>query len=314
MCAYCGCHTKVTRKAEPIAAYRDRLLAEIDLIAFPHPGARVKHLHWGGGTPTMLVRRGSPPWPARHRVALPTDGGCRARHRARPPAGDARPGRGPAPRRRDPRQPRRADLPTRMCRRPSAGAAPRVVVAAVEALHAAGIDRISFDLMYGLPHQQRRRPPSFDHALGRHGAEPHLALRLCPCALVQEPPEAHRRGGASRCRRALPSGGGSARGADRSRLRGGGSRPLRARRRFHGHRRPRADAEAEFPGLHDDDAEALIGFGASAIGRLPQGFVQNAPDLGGYQRAIDAGRPAGRRCAALRSPSKTASGAMPSSG
>ena len=54
MCAYCGCHTKVTRKAEPIAAYRDRLLAEIDLIASLTPARRVKHLHWGGGTPTML--------------------------------------------------------------------------------------------------------------------------------------------------------------------------------------------------------------------------------------------------------------------
>jgi len=33
----------------------------------------------------------------------------------------------------------------------------------------------------------------------------------------------------------------------------------------------------------------LIGLGASAIGRLPQGFVQNAPDLGGYTRAVGAG-------------------------
>jgi len=37
-------------------------------------------------------------------------------------------------------------------------------------------------------------------------------------------------------------------------------------------------------------ADALIGLGASAIGRLPSGFVQNAPDIAGYSRAVEAGR------------------------
>ena len=41
-----------------------------------------------------------------------------------------------------------------------------------------------------------------------------------------------------------------------------------------------------FQGYTTDTADALIGFGASAIGRLPQGFVQNAPDVGGYARAV----------------------------
>ena len=37
-----------------------------------------------------------------------------------------------------------------------------------------------------------------------------------------------------------------------------------------------------------DNADALIGLGASAIGRLPQDFVQNAPDIRGYAPAIGA--------------------------
>jgi oxygen-independent coproporphyrinogen-3 oxidase len=45
-----------------------------------------------------------------------------------------------------------------------------------------------------------------------------------------------------------------------------------------------------FQGYTTDEADALIGLGASAIGKLPQGFVQNAPDLGGYSRAMQAGR------------------------
>jgi oxygen-independent coproporphyrinogen-3 oxidase len=45
-----------------------------------------------------------------------------------------------------------------------------------------------------------------------------------------------------------------------------------------------------FQGYTTDAADALIGLGASSIGRLPQGHVQNAPDVGSYMRAIDGGR------------------------
>ncbi len=45
-----------------------------------------------------------------------------------------------------------------------------------------------------------------------------------------------------------------------------------------------------FQGYTADDADALIGLGASAIGKLPQGFVQNAPDVAGYARAVAEGR------------------------
>ena len=45
-----------------------------------------------------------------------------------------------------------------------------------------------------------------------------------------------------------------------------------------------------FQGYTTDDAGALIGIGTSAIGQLPQGYVQNAPDTANYSRAITAGR------------------------
>jgi oxygen-independent coproporphyrinogen-3 oxidase len=45
-----------------------------------------------------------------------------------------------------------------------------------------------------------------------------------------------------------------------------------------------------FQGYTTDAADALVGIGASSIGRLPQGFVQNAADMGGYSRAVEAGR------------------------
>jgi oxygen-independent coproporphyrinogen-3 oxidase len=45
-----------------------------------------------------------------------------------------------------------------------------------------------------------------------------------------------------------------------------------------------------FQGYTTDEADHLIGLGASAIGRLPQGFVQNAVDIGGYSRAVEKGK------------------------
>ena len=56
MCWYCGCHTKVARRPEPVAQYARDLDREIALVAASIPGRlRVVSVHWGGGTPTMLA-------------------------------------------------------------------------------------------------------------------------------------------------------------------------------------------------------------------------------------------------------------------
>jgi oxygen-independent coproporphyrinogen-3 oxidase len=54
-----------------------------------------------------------------------------------------------------------------------------------------------------------------------------------------------------------------------------------------------------FQGYTTDTAPALLGFGASAIGSLPQGYVQNAPSISAYRDAIRAGRLATARGIAL---------------
>jgi oxygen-independent coproporphyrinogen-3 oxidase len=55
ICYYCGCNKVVTKDKGRSAAYVDRLIQEIDLVA-PHldVAAPVTQLHWGGGTPTFL--------------------------------------------------------------------------------------------------------------------------------------------------------------------------------------------------------------------------------------------------------------------
>ena len=47
--------------------------------------------------------------------------------------------------------------------------------------------------------------------------------------------------------------------------------------------------QRNFQGYTSDDAETLIGLGASSIGSLPQGYVQNQPSLASYKDAVQAG-------------------------
>ncbi len=55
MCNFCGCYTKIVAKHEPIQEYIEYLLKEIDLLANLLPkSVAVNHIHWGGGSPTML--------------------------------------------------------------------------------------------------------------------------------------------------------------------------------------------------------------------------------------------------------------------
>lgn len=54
-CLYCGCNRVITRSNERAAAYVERLLREIEIVA-PLFGHRdVRQLHFGGGTPNFLT-------------------------------------------------------------------------------------------------------------------------------------------------------------------------------------------------------------------------------------------------------------------
>ena len=56
MCWYCGCHTTVARRDEPIAVYESALRCEIDLVvAQIDRRIKVEHIHFGGGTPTIMA-------------------------------------------------------------------------------------------------------------------------------------------------------------------------------------------------------------------------------------------------------------------
>ena len=54
LCWFCGCHTKVVNHYEPIARYLTLLEQEVDLLAARLPSTPVTHIHFGGGSPTVV--------------------------------------------------------------------------------------------------------------------------------------------------------------------------------------------------------------------------------------------------------------------
>lgn len=158
-----------------------------------------------------------------------------------------------------------------------------------------GIDAINIDLVYGLPHQTREGVqatvekvvdlrPSRIAAFGYA----HLPARLKHQQLIDAatlPGPIERFGQASRLARTLARAGYVRIGLDHYALPGD---PLAA-----GH------LARNFQGYTTDDAEALIGLGASSIGQLPQGYVQNHASIAQYARRIADGSLATARGIAL---------------
>ncbi|HET7911738.1 MAG TPA: oxygen-independent coproporphyrinogen III oxidase, partial [Pseudolabrys sp.] len=56
MCWYCGCHTRIVASHSSIEAYLHALEVEIRMVAAALPQRMtVNHIHWGGGTPTIMA-------------------------------------------------------------------------------------------------------------------------------------------------------------------------------------------------------------------------------------------------------------------
>jgi oxygen-independent coproporphyrinogen-3 oxidase len=166
-------------------------------------------------------------------------------------------------------------------------------------LRDAGIRQINIDLMYGLPGQSRQdversvllahrlRPQRF--AIFGYAHVPWFKPHQKRLNQAQLPGSAERIAQARVAHETLQALGYASIGLDHyakdDDSLAAASRSRRLRRNFQGYT--------------TDDADALVGFGASAIGQFPQGFVQNAPDTGGYSRAILSGQLATVRGIAL---------------
>jgi oxygen-independent coproporphyrinogen-3 oxidase len=290
MCWYCGCNTAVTLRDEPVAAYGAMLKAEIGLVGErlgkPLPAV---HLHFGGGTPTimapalfrqlMALLRETFDFRENAERAIEIDPRTLTREMVEVLASGGI---------------NRASLGVQSLDPAVQKAINRVqsyrqTADAVSWLRAAGIVGINLDLIYGLPHQTV--------ASAVETVSECLALQPDRIAVFGY---AH-----------VPSFKKHQRRIDESALPGGAERNRQAEAigetlTATGYRQigidhyARADdalslaqvagrLHRNFQGYTTDPAELLIAFGASAIGRLPQGYVQNDPVVRGYSQMIAAG-------------------------
>jgi oxygen-independent coproporphyrinogen-3 oxidase len=291
MCWYCGCHTQVARRDEPINVYAAALRCEIDLVS-SQIGRRIQvdHIHFGGGTPTIMAPE------------LFTDliGSIRQSFFVLPSAEIAV--------EIDPRTlsgemiavlgyggVNRASLGVQSFDTVVQRAINRVqsfeeTAAATTGLRRAGVTGINFDLIYGLPHQTiascldtvRRcvelRPDrlsvfGYAHVPGFKKHQRKIDEAWLPDSL-----ERHDQSHA--IANALQEAGYVQIGLDHFALPGDAMavalREGRLRRNFQGYT--------------TDASTNLLGFGASAIGLLPQGYVQNEVNTRAYLESIANGK------------------------
>ncbi len=290
LCLYCGCHTKAARRRDPVERYAERLIEEIAIVGARTGRRKVTHLHWGGGTPSILdetwLKRIADKLAAafdlsaikEHAIELDPRRLTRPLARALAAIGVNRASLGVQ------------DFSPRVQRAIGRIQPYDVVARAVELLREAGIDRLNIDLMYGLPRQTTdgaRRSAMLAGSLDPQRLAlfgyAHVPWFKTHQRLIDQaglPSAASRIAQSRAAAQALADLGYVPIGLDHF------AKPtdelaLAARAgRLH----------RNFQGYTVDDAGALIGLGASAIGRLPQGYVQNAVDTGGYSRAVAMGQ------------------------
>jgi oxygen-independent coproporphyrinogen-3 oxidase len=290
LCLYCGCHTKATRKQKPIDAYAKRLADEIAIVA-RHTGRRkVTHLHWGGGTPSILgtdlltiiadeIRRRFDLAAVReHAIELDPRYLTRPLAQALRDIGVNRASLGVQ------------DFSPQVQRAVGRIQPFDMVKNAVAMLREFGIDKINLDLMYGLPNQtvqDVRQTASLAHELKPQRVAvfgyAHVPWFRPQQRLIDKselPSAQERLAQAEAAHETLVQFGYQPIGLDHYAQPDDQLAPAASAGRLH----------RNFQGYTVDDADALLGLGASAISRLPQGFAQNAPDVGNYSRAIAAGR------------------------
>lgn len=289
MCWYCGCHTTIVPHDDPVLRYLAALTREAETVGALVPdGPAVSHLHFGGGTPTLM------PAAAFNRLMRDLRGAF-----AFDPAADIAV-------EIDPRT-LKDDMPEALAvsgvTRASLGVqsfdpevqaainrvqTPEMTAAAVGSLRRAGIRGLNLDLIYGLPRQTVRScvdtvetalafdPDRFSvfgyaHMPGFKGHQARIAEGDLPDA-------------EERVRQTL---------AIEDTLLANGY----VRIGFDHFAKPtdpiavaaaNGSLRRNFQGYTTDDADALIGLGASAIGRLPDGFIANIVPVPGYMKAVAA--------------------------
>lgn len=300
LCRFCACHTTVVRQTEPLLAYADVLCAEIDLIAsLIGPPMRVAHVHWGGGTPTHLPpsallvvmdrlrARFSVDRSAEIAVEIDPRGLTDSHVDALAAMGTNRVSLGV--------QDFDPDVQRAIGRMQGLDLTARCV----ERLRRVGVEAINLDLIYGLPRQTvesvaRTVGQALDLAPSRsavfgYAHVPWMKKHQVLMPIDALPGPAERFAQRQAVDDILTTHGYIATGLDHF------ARPDDPMALAAADRRLRRN----FQGYTTDSAPVLIGLGASSIGALPDGYVQNHPSVPAWRDAVRDGVPATARGIAL---------------
>ena len=291
LCWFCGCHTTAVNSYKPVADYCDLLQKEVELVSQALKTRRaVSHIHWGGGSPTLLhigdiarldadLRRHFDVLPdAEFSIEIDPRGLDKATVTALKKAGVTR-----------------ASIGLQDCNAKVQQAINRIqtdeeTIEAVSLLREAGISSLNIDLVYGLPYQTLENwEATLDFALWLSPDRlsvfgyAHVPQFKKHQALIPEetlPGIQLRFEQAELAREILCAHGYVAIGLDHF-AKPGDALAVAGK---HG------EVARNFQGYTTDNAAALIGLGASAIGSFPQGYVQNVANVPAYRDAVQSGR------------------------
>ncbi len=296
LCWFCACRTQGVRRGNPVQSYLEFLHREIGMVGDRlQPGITLSHLHWGGGTPTILApaqmtalvaeitNRFQFAEGAEFSVEIDPGEVDEARLDALAAAGMNRASIGIQD--FDPEI-------QKVIGREQSYELTRDVIAE---LRKRNIRSLNTDLLYGLPFQDLARITETTQklislkpdriALYGYAHVPWMARRQRLIPEKQLPDSVQRLELFNAARALLVEAGYNAIGIDHFALPGDGlstaQRDGKLRRNFQGYT--------------DDTSETLVGLGASSISRFPQGFAQNISATSGYVSAIREGKLAAAR-------------------
>lgn len=287
LCWYCGCHTSVPTLNDPLESYVDALVAEIAQVAPLLPSsASVTRLHFGGGSPDILT-------PRHIRAIMSALRGHFAFSHLAEIAAELDP-RGLTPAVIDAYVAAgltRASMGVQVL---DPGVQERInrvqsreeIERAMRGLRDAGVEGLNMDLMYGLPGQTQEHVIETALFASQHDVDrvavfgyahvPWMKKHQKGIRTQDLPDSEARFRQAEAAAQSLESAGYLPVGFDHFAAPGDSlaTADLQGRLR------------RNFQGYTDDDATALIGFGASAISSLPALIYQNAADTSAYREAI----------------------------
>lgn len=291
LCWFCACHTKQTLKYAPVSAYLEALRAEIRTVgALVGDGAKVKSIHLGGGSPTLLAAEDLLALKTALSSAFVLDDPVEISVEMDPndldePRYDALAGIGMT----------RASLGVQDFEPEVQKAINRIQTfeqtrSVVEAVRARGVGSVNCDIVYGLPHQTMdtlentvREIISLSPeriALFGYAHVPWMKKHQQMIPDETLPDGAMRFRLMARAAEMLLAAGYVAIGIDHF-AKPEDSLAIAARE---------GRLRRNFQGYTDDPSTAIIGLGASSIGTFRQGYIQNIPATGVYEKTALEGR------------------------